>query len=43
MFFPEIVKWLTTIIKDKEVTYTDSAIKPWIERKYTTELIPVKR
>ena len=42
-FFLKIVKWLTpTIFRTKEVTYSKSSLKLWIERKYATELIPVK-
>ena len=41
-FFPEIGKWLTLIVKVKKVTYSNSSLNLWIERKYTIELIPVK-
>ena len=33
---------LSSIIKDKKVTYSNSLLKLWKERKYATELIPVK-
>ena len=29
-------------IKDKEVTYHNTSLKLWIEKKYPIELIPVK-
>ena len=40
--FLKIGKWLTPIIKDKQVTYSNSSLKQWKERKYGTEWIPVK-
>ena len=33
-FLPKIVKWLTPTNKDKNVTCSDSSLKPWTERKY---------
>ena len=33
---------LSPIIKDNKVTYSDSSLKLGKERKYATELIPVK-
>ena len=33
---------LSPIIKDKKVTYSNLSLKLWKERKYATELIPVK-
>ena len=33
---------LSPIIKDKKVTYSSSSLKVQKERKYATELIPVK-
>ena len=33
---------LSPIIKDKKVTYSNSSLKLRKERKYVTELIPVK-
>ena len=33
---------LSPIIKDKKVTYSNSSLKLLKERKYATELIPVK-
>ena len=33
---------LFPIIKDKKVTYSNSSLKLWKERKYATELVPVK-
>ena len=33
---------LSPIIKDKKVTYSNSSLKLRKERKYATELIPVK-
>ena len=41
-FFPKTGKWLTPIIKDKKLTYSNSSLKLWEEKKYTIELIPVK-
>ena len=42
-FFPKIVKWLTpTVLRTKKATYSKSSLKLWIERKYATELIPLK-
>ena len=40
--FPKIGKWLTPIIKDKQITYSISWLKQWKERKYGTEWILVK-
>ena len=41
-FFQKIGKWLTFVIKYKKVTYSNSSLKLWRERKYAIELIPVK-
>ena len=41
-FFPEIGKWLTPTIKDKNVTFSNSSLTVWIERKYDIDLISVK-
>ena len=38
----KIGKWLSPLIKDKWVTYSNSSLESWKERKYATELIPVK-
>ena len=40
--FPRIGKWITPIIKDKQVTYSNLSLKQWKERKYGTEWIPAK-
>ena len=42
-FFPKIGKWLTPIIKDKKLTYSNSSFKLWKERKYAISLIIVKK
>ena len=41
-FFPKIGKRLTPTIKDKKLTYSNSPLKLWIERKYNIESIPMK-
>ena len=41
-FFPKIGKRLTLTIECKKVTYSNSSLNLWIERKYAIELIPVK-
>ena len=41
-FFTKIVNWLTPTNKDKKVTYSNSTLELWTERKYTIELIQVK-
>ena len=33
---------LSPIIKDKKVTHSNSSLKLWKERRYATELLPVK-
>ena len=40
--FPKMGLWLWTFNKGKQVTYSNSSFKLWIERKYAIELIPVK-
>ena len=40
--FPKKEMRLSPIIKDKKVTYSNSSLKLLKERKYATELIPVK-
>ena len=40
--FPKIEKWLTSIIKDANVSYDNSFFKVWKEGKYDIELTPVK-
>ena len=42
-FFPKVGKWLTPTIKEKKVTYSNTSLKIWKERKYAIELIPVKK
>ena len=41
-FFPKIEKWLTPTTKDKNVTFSNSSLTVWIERKYDIDLISVK-
>ena len=41
-FFPKIGKWISPTIKDKNVTYSNSSLMVWIERKYAIDSIPVK-
>ena len=41
-FFLKIGQWLTPTIKGKKVTYSNSSLKLWKERKYAIELITVK-
>ena len=38
----QIRKWLTPTIRDKKVTYSNSSIKLWIDRKYATDLMLVE-
>lgn len=40
MFLHKITEWLTTTVKDKNVTYCNSSVKLWLERKYNIKLIP---
>ena len=41
-FFPKIGKLLTPTIQDKNVTYFNSSLKVWIERKHAIDFISVK-
>ena len=36
-------KWLIPIIKDKKVTYSNSSLKLWKERKYAISIILAKK
>ena len=41
-FFPNIGKWFTPTMKDKNVTHSNSLLKESIERKHPIYLISVK-
>ena len=40
--FPQNSKMTHPTINDKKVTFSNSSLKLWTERKYAIELIPVK-